>query len=95
MTIAIEISGETQTLVAWEPWRCPTASCPENVWHVRRQALGAELWQVYERPGWLMAATAPVCPACATTLFKREAEAARGSIHDIQVRARSRLVDRV
>lgn len=71
MTIALQRTVQTMALVGWETFCCLTTSCTENVWHLRRQAPGRDVWEVYERPGWVIAATAPVCPACGTTLVLR------------------------
>jgi hypothetical protein len=52
----------------WETWRCTAASCPEELLRAGRRAPGEDVWLIGERPGWLMVATVPVCPACGSTL---------------------------
>lgn len=52
----------------WESWRCAAGSCPEGRFHAMRRSPGLDLWLVHERPGWLMAATQPVCPGCGMPL---------------------------
>lgn len=59
----------------WETWRCAASSCPQGLVHLRRRARGEDVWLLYDCPGWVMAATAPVCPACCTTLTREPASA--------------------
>lgn len=61
----------------WQAWRCTTDSCPEEFVHVRRRSGGEDVWLFYERPGWVMAATVPVCPTCGMTLATEPVIASR------------------
>jgi hypothetical protein len=55
----------------WEQWFCPNPSCTDGAWMVQRDPTICEVWwvaaHVDERP-FTIAATAPVCPRCGTTL---------------------------
>lgn len=57
----------------WEMWRCTTASCPQGLVHLQRRSRGEDVWLIHDHPGWVMAATAPVCPTCATALTREPA----------------------
>jgi hypothetical protein len=69
MTIMREIAMDNLP-PDWETWRCTAGSCPQERVHVRRRSLTEDVWLIYERPGWVMAATVPVCPACGATLTR-------------------------
>jgi hypothetical protein len=60
----IELGG----LPGWQRWRCAAGTCPQELLRVRRRAPAEEVWLIHERPGWVIAASQPVCPACGTTL---------------------------
>jgi hypothetical protein len=55
----------------WEQWVCPNPSCTDRSWMVQREPANCELWWVAahldDRP-FMIAATAPICPRCGTTL---------------------------
>jgi hypothetical protein len=53
---------------AWEMWRCTAGSCPDELLQVGRRSPGEDIWLFYERPGWVMAASEPVCPRCGMTM---------------------------
>lgn len=67
MTIMQEIAMDDPR-ANWETWRCRAASCRQAAVHVRRRS--EEVWLIYERPGWVIAAAVPVCPACGDTLTR-------------------------
>ena len=54
----------------WEPWQCVAGCGGRAHLHARRRSPGEDLWLLYERPGWLIAASEPVCPGCGTALAK-------------------------
>jgi hypothetical protein len=54
----------------WEGWRCTTGHCTQELYGALRRAPGQDLWLLYERPGWVIAAAQPVCPCCGMTLEK-------------------------
>jgi hypothetical protein len=55
----------------WEPWSCTDNDCRAATWLARRSADQHDLWWVAEdsddRP-FSIAAPAPICPRCGTTL---------------------------
>lgn len=77
MTCMHEIATDAASQ-GWERWRCTSGTCRQARLHVTRRARGEDVWLIYERPGWVMAASMPVCPACGTTLA-REPWPARGT----------------
>ena len=70
MTIMHEIElGDA--VVAWEAWRCTAGSCAEDFLRLRRRSRGEDVWLLYERPGWVMAASVPVCPGCGSAMRRQ------------------------
>jgi hypothetical protein len=54
----------------WEAWHCLAPCCAQAQVHARRRPGTENLWLLYERPGWLIAASAPMCPGCGATLAR-------------------------
>ena len=56
----------------WEQRYCPNPFCTDRAWMVQRAPATCDLWRVAahedEYP-FTIAATAPVCPECGTTLL--------------------------
>jgi hypothetical protein len=56
----------------WEQWLCPEPFCTDRTWMVRRDLATCDVWSVArheaDRP-FTIAAAAPVCPHCGTTLL--------------------------
>jgi hypothetical protein len=56
----------------WQPWVCPNPCCADEIWMVQRNATIPDLWRVAayrDAVPFTIAATAPICPHCATMLL--------------------------
>ena len=55
----------------WEPWSCTNSDCHAATWLAQRSDAQLDLWWVAQdsdhRP-FSVAASAPICPRCGTTL---------------------------
>jgi hypothetical protein len=70
MRMAIVHALAIDQVARWEPWRCTAKACRQGPVHLRRRAPGEDVWLIKERPGWVMAAVTPVCPACGASLTR-------------------------
>ena len=64
-------AGLEELLAGWEEWRCAAEGCSQERLRVARRSQGEDVWLLYERPGWVMVASIPVCPCCGTTLRRQ------------------------
>src|SRR5262245_28280656 len=58
-------------IMDWEQCFCPDPACVVDFWLVRQAEGRRDLWHLVDRFGdaaFMLAATAPVCPRCGTTL---------------------------
>jgi hypothetical protein len=65
-------SAPVDSKIDWEQRFCPTDWCTLDTLYVRRYDHVHEVWHVTDdrdHSGWLVAATAPVCPHCGGNLL--------------------------
>jgi hypothetical protein len=77
MTIGIDKAAAGR-VPAWETWVCQNPLCSEGSQRLRRRSPEDELWELQKRPGWLMAASMPVCPSCGGSLVQETVAKAAG-----------------
>jgi hypothetical protein len=71
-----------QDMSSWQRCVCFTPRCQQQRWYVQRYDELHEVWRVTLAPGnagWLVAASAPVCPFCGATLLLPEHGGAAGT----------------
>lgn len=53
---------------------CPSIGCSADGWYIEREPSCPDTWQIRAEEGgtcWTIAAQAPICPYCASTLGER------------------------